>query len=96
MTGVSRYWNADSDRDWQDACGMYDEPEPEKEKMTHGPDLFVTLADVLDDYCAKVGSPEEEEEKRVAFLAGVISAFELTRRGMSNVEEQAHALMNES
>ncbi len=29
MTG---YWNADSDRDWQDQCGMYDEPEEEGEK----------------------------------------------------------------
>ncbi len=28
MTG---YWNADSDRDWQDQCGMYDEPEEEGE-----------------------------------------------------------------
>lgn len=28
---MAGYWNAHSDRDWQDECGMYDEPEPDDE-----------------------------------------------------------------
>lgn len=28
---MTRYWTADSDRDWQDSVGMYEEPPPEPE-----------------------------------------------------------------
>jgi hypothetical protein len=46
------YWNAHSDRDWEDQCGMYDEPEPEEEEPMDDVVIdgrqSVTLKDALD------------------------------------------------
>ena len=50
------YWNAHSDRDWEDECGMYDEPEPERPdddpEPIHTHHIFPPIPIRQFDWCA--------------------------------------------
>jgi hypothetical protein len=46
---MTRYWTADSDFDWQDSVGMYEEPSPEATELPEP-----TRNEALDEFFAVV------------------------------------------
>ena len=61
-----RYWTAHSDRDYEDDCGMYDEPETWEEEMEDD----ITMVPITSSNIAAAGYDDDTRTLRIEFSNG--------------------------